>query len=320
MNLTEDKAEFFICHSSEDKESFVRPLAKYMLKSGATIFYDEYSIKLGDSLTQKINQGLQNAKFAIIILSEAFFQKNWTQAELQSIYNLYVSNHLRLIIIYHEISNEDVKKRYPLLSDIYAVSSDRGIEGVVGKIFEDIGFQSQIQYIRTHATEGGESIDVAKTGFHVAIRFELGHLYERTIDKYIFDMGKEGSLSNRSSIFIRDNRYIVWRLSSSKNSAISLFCSAEEFIKKPKILCCVLAPNQRNVSMYIDEVLVSQIEDLPESFIKSLNLESGTVLFNSLDLINPCPATASFYGYGGAIDAVAFANATNTLLDKLSRN
>jgi hypothetical protein len=295
-------------------------MAKYMLKSGATIFYDEYSIKLGDSLTQKINQGLQNAKFAIIILSEAFFQKNWTQAELQSIYTLHVSDHLRLIIIYHGISNEDVRRRYPLLSDIYSVSSDRGVEGVVGKIFEDTGFQSQIQYIRTQAVEAGKGIDVAKTGFHVAIRFELGHLYERSIDKYIFDMGEEGSLSNRSSIFIRDNKYIVWQLSSSKNSAISLFCSAEKFIKRPKMLCCVLTPKQNNASMYIDEILVSEMKNLPKFFIKSLNLESGTVLFNSIDLVNPCPATVSMHSFGGAIDAVAFAHATNTLVDELTKN
>lgn len=70
-----NKIDFFICHASEAKEGFVRELAQQLIRNGASVFYDEYSIKLGDSLTQKINEGLQNANYGIVVLSNFFFEK-----------------------------------------------------------------------------------------------------------------------------------------------------------------------------------------------------------------------------------------------------
>ncbi|WP_071527246.1 toll/interleukin-1 receptor domain-containing protein [Nodosilinea nodulosa] len=317
MDTTSDKAAFFICHASEDKESFVRPLAKYLLKSGASIFYDEYSIKLGDSLTQKINEGLQSADFAIIVLSEAFFQKNWTQAELQSIFNLHVSSSLRLIIIYHGITNDDVRNIYPLLADIYSANSDKGIEEVVRKIFEDTSFKSDLQYIRSDTPALDE--DIATGGLHVAIRFELGYLYEKSIDKYIFDIGREDSFDNRLSVFVQNNRDIVVRLSSNNGVAVSLSARVRDFIEGPKILCCVVSPTESSISLFVNEEIVSAIRDLPKPLMASLEPKGGMVIFNSLDLINPCPATLSFYSYGAAVNAAALSRRVNEYCDSIAR-
>lgn len=119
MNPESQKAQFFICHASDDKDEFVRPLDKYFLKSGASIFYDEYSIQLGDSISSKINQGLKEAEVAIIVLSYAFFQKNWPEAELQALINRQISGKTRLVIIYHGVTHEEVSKQHPLLQDLY---------------------------------------------------------------------------------------------------------------------------------------------------------------------------------------------------------
>lgn len=51
----------FICHASEDKESFVRPLAKELRKKGLRVWYDEFTLKLGDSLRRSIDRGLARA-------------------------------------------------------------------------------------------------------------------------------------------------------------------------------------------------------------------------------------------------------------------
>ena len=64
----------FISHASEDKELIVRPLANEISKY-VEVWYDEEKISVGDSLTEKINEGLSNTKFAIIVLSENFFNK-----------------------------------------------------------------------------------------------------------------------------------------------------------------------------------------------------------------------------------------------------
>ncbi len=65
----------FICHASEDKDVFVRPLAEKLRESHLEIWYDEFSLKVGDSLRESIDKGLSKCRFGIVILSPAFFNK-----------------------------------------------------------------------------------------------------------------------------------------------------------------------------------------------------------------------------------------------------
>jgi len=80
-------AEFdvFISHASEDKDDFVRPLANELLNRGIRVWYDESTLKWGDSLRRKIDQGLARSRYGIVILSSAFFVKNWPQYELDGL-------------------------------------------------------------------------------------------------------------------------------------------------------------------------------------------------------------------------------------------
>ena len=50
------KYDAFICHASEDKDDFVRPLAQLLKQQHLEIWYDEFSLNIGDSLTQKIDE------------------------------------------------------------------------------------------------------------------------------------------------------------------------------------------------------------------------------------------------------------------------
>ena len=77
--------DLFISHASEDKEDLVRPLAEELVKYGVNVWYDEFSLELGDSLTASIDKGLIDSKFGLLIISPAFFQKRWTEYELKSL-------------------------------------------------------------------------------------------------------------------------------------------------------------------------------------------------------------------------------------------
>ena len=57
----------FISHAWEDKESFVRPLAHALTALGATVWYDEFSLKLGDSLSASIDRGLAGSRYGIVV-------------------------------------------------------------------------------------------------------------------------------------------------------------------------------------------------------------------------------------------------------------
>lgn len=64
--------DVFICHASEDKEAFVRELAEALSKY-LRVWYDEFSLSLGDSLRRKIDYGISHSRYGIVVLSEDFF-------------------------------------------------------------------------------------------------------------------------------------------------------------------------------------------------------------------------------------------------------
>ena len=70
--------DLFICHASEDKDEIVRPLANALMNEGLTVWYDEFTLRIGDSLRQKIDQGLANSRVGLVVLSPAFISKGWT--------------------------------------------------------------------------------------------------------------------------------------------------------------------------------------------------------------------------------------------------
>ena len=51
----EPEYDLFISHASEDKDDFVRPLAETLQGLGLKVWYDEFSMKVGDSLRRKID-------------------------------------------------------------------------------------------------------------------------------------------------------------------------------------------------------------------------------------------------------------------------
>ena len=50
--------DVFISHASEDKDSIVRSLANALTELGLKVWYDEFTLRIGDSLRQKIDRGL----------------------------------------------------------------------------------------------------------------------------------------------------------------------------------------------------------------------------------------------------------------------
>ena len=68
--------DVFICHASEDKEAFVRPLAAILQESHLEVWYDEFALSVGDSVRRAIDRGLAQSRYGIVVLSPSFFAKN----------------------------------------------------------------------------------------------------------------------------------------------------------------------------------------------------------------------------------------------------
>lgn len=119
-NYGEDtKREFdvFISHATEDKDVVVRPLAKALKNKGLSVWYDEFELKIGDSLRRKIDSGLAKSNFGIVVISRDFIKKGWTNYELDGLITRAVSGEQQLLPIWHNITKQEVVDYSPSLAD-----------------------------------------------------------------------------------------------------------------------------------------------------------------------------------------------------------
>jgi hypothetical protein len=128
--------DVFISHASEDKDVFVRPLAHALQSAGLKCWYDEFTLKLGDSLRESIDKGLTASRFGLVVLSHHFFSKDWPQRELNGLFAIMKTGERRILPVWHELSAEEVEKYSPILSDLLAANSSEGVEAVVQQVLE----------------------------------------------------------------------------------------------------------------------------------------------------------------------------------------
>lgn len=129
--------DVFISHASEDKDTFVRPLADALRKENIEVWYDEFSLQLGDRIRQSIDKGLQQSRFGVIVLSPAFFSKHWPQYELDGLVESEMNGSHKVILpIWHEIGKQEIFRFSPSLANRHAVSSTQGLDCVVKKILQ----------------------------------------------------------------------------------------------------------------------------------------------------------------------------------------
>lgn len=123
-NTSEQKQyDFFISHASEDKEDFVRSFAQKLREKGKEVWVDELILKVGDSLRRKIDNGLKNSKFGIVVLSTYFFKKNWTQHELDGLVAREMNGVKVILPIWHKVSKDEVFSYSPTLADKVALNT-----------------------------------------------------------------------------------------------------------------------------------------------------------------------------------------------------
>jgi hypothetical protein len=130
----------FISHASEDREKFVKPLADALTRMNYRVWYDEFELRVGDSLRQSIDKGLINSRFGIVVLSPAFFAKNWPQYELNGLTAREMDGHKVILPIWHMVNREDVLAYSPTLADKVALSTRRTsikkIAEALGEVFD----------------------------------------------------------------------------------------------------------------------------------------------------------------------------------------
>lgn len=127
--------DVFISHASEDKDAVARPLARHLEAAGLRVWFDETQLKVGDGLRAKIDEGLSKSSFGVVIISPAFLGKRWTQRELAGFFARSTDREV-LLPVWHDVSARQVAEASPMLADLVAVSTSKGLAEVAMKIAE----------------------------------------------------------------------------------------------------------------------------------------------------------------------------------------
>ena len=152
------KWDVFICHANEDKFTFVEKLAHELRNKGLRVWYDNFALKLGDSLRRKIDEGVAKSRYGIVVLSKSFFGKNWTQYELDGLVHRENTGDMVILPIWHGVTSAEVTKYSPSLANKVAVLTEVGTEKVLQKIFEvikpDLAEELSAPFSKLSRTEG----------------------------------------------------------------------------------------------------------------------------------------------------------------------
>jgi len=213
------KWDIFISHASDDKESFVEPLAQRLKELAVRVWYDKFVLIPGDRLTEKIGEGLAECRCGLLVLSTAFIRKPWTKYELSGLVNRFVEEKTRLIPIWYGINRVEVAAFNPALADLLSIKGDPNqinrcaleiLRVIRPQLYENLKLISQIDKIKIGQIPKNE-LDKFKDGpirhhdlpesllirirnIHFALRDIISIPLEKTIENFQRDLRPENEV------------------------------------------------------------------------------------------------------------------------------
>jgi hypothetical protein len=155
--------DLFISHASEDKADVARPLADMLQAKGFKVWYDEYTLTLGDNLRRSIEQGLAQSQFGVVILSPNFFAKKWTNLELDGLFALEMPGEKRILPVWHNVTAGDVESYSSFMAMRLGVPTSMGLDHVVDQI------RLAVERERSPVTHTGNDVSLSVHPHSVAL-------------------------------------------------------------------------------------------------------------------------------------------------------
>lgn len=131
-----EKPLAFISHDSRDKKDIAAPLAIQLQKVLCPVWYDEYSLKVGQSLREQIEKGLKECRKCILILTPNYLSnEGWGKKEFDSVFTRELIENQNVVLpVWHDVSPKDVYQYSPSLADRVALHWSEGVEEVARKL------------------------------------------------------------------------------------------------------------------------------------------------------------------------------------------
>ena len=160
--------DLFISHASEDKDDFVRPLVHALVEEGLQVWFDEFELHIGDSLRQKIDEGLRRSRYGLVVFSPTFFEKHWTQYEMDGLIAKQMAGERVILPVWHRLTRDEIAQQGPSLTDIISLnSSTDSAEVIASKVAAVVKRSTPAHPARQPATQSSD-VDRAFGVFYIA--------------------------------------------------------------------------------------------------------------------------------------------------------
>lgn len=130
-----DRPLAFISHAKSDSRKLAVDLAGALSGNGCPVWFDEFSLKVGDSLLDSITQGLRSTDKCIIVLSPDFLaNEGWCKYEFKTAAMIQIVERRDVFLpVWHGVTKEMVYEYNPLLAEVVGISTDELKLGEVAK-------------------------------------------------------------------------------------------------------------------------------------------------------------------------------------------
>lgn len=132
-----ERPQAFISHDSRDKD-VARRIALNLQQKACPVWYDEFSLALGDNLREKIELGLKECRKCVLVLSPNFVgNRGWGKREFESVFTRELIEDARLVLpVWQGVSKKQVFDYSPSLLNVKGVDwEELGEEEVCRQIY-----------------------------------------------------------------------------------------------------------------------------------------------------------------------------------------
>lgn len=133
---TAERPRGFISHDSRDSELIARPLALKLAGRGVPVWFDEFQLKIGDSLRESIERGLKECHKCVLVLTPNFLSnQGWTKVEFNSVFTREILEQKQLVLpVWAGVGRREVYEYCPSLADKVAANWSAGPDDVASRI------------------------------------------------------------------------------------------------------------------------------------------------------------------------------------------
>lgn len=124
----------FISYASEVR-SVVERLILALTARDLRVWWDKGQITIGDTLTRKLDEGLTQSRYGVVIVSTHSIAKKWTDAEVRALARMAINSGTKVVLpVLVGITHEQYAAAYPLLGDLVSATLNENYEELASEI------------------------------------------------------------------------------------------------------------------------------------------------------------------------------------------